>query len=246
VLAAFVLPEVETEYRSRKSLNWPEDESDTAQFVHIDPICQETNDRCPVEDWDDTENDECKPPLGRCVVLILPKWARPNLGGRFNGDPCVIGTTTETKTARKAPRFKGANDQLVRLSVNLNAETAEALREIADHWGISATEAVRRAISVYKFIDEETQEGSRIQTVNWARNEVRELVLMWPVPSQYLHERPEPLARAFLRKNGQPVTAPLWRWHGPTRRSSLLGGAEVRWLIRERTVRVQTRQSPYC
>ena len=87
-------------------------------------------------------------------------------------------TTTESKSTRKAPRSKGANDQLVRLNVNLNAETAEALREIADHRGISFTEAVRRAISVYKFIDEETKDGSRIQTVNSSRNEVRELVLM--------------------------------------------------------------------
>lgn len=82
-------------------------------------------------------------------------------------------------TPRKSTsRAKTNTDQLVRLNVNLNSETADALKEIADHRGISFTEAVRRAISVYKFIDEETQEGRRIQTVSQDRNEVRELVLM--------------------------------------------------------------------
>ncbi|MDM7886572.1 ribbon-helix-helix protein, CopG family [Curtobacterium sp. RHCKG23] len=90
-----------------------------------------------------------------------------------------MSSETSTKTtARRKPRAKGANEQLVRLNVNLNAETAEALKEIADQRGISFTEAVRRAISVYKFIDDETQEGHRIQTVDPERNEVRELVLM--------------------------------------------------------------------
>ncbi|AMM22779.1 CopG family transcriptional regulator (plasmid) [Frondihabitans sp. PAMC 28766] len=82
-------------------------------------------------------------------------------------------------TPRKSSsRAKTNTDQLVRLNVNLNSETADALKEIADHRGISFTEAVRRAISVYKFIDEETQEGRRIQTVSPDRSDVRELVLM--------------------------------------------------------------------
>lgn len=87
-------------------------------------------------------------------------------------------TSTPTAAARRKARPKGSNDQIVRLNVNLNAETADALKEIAEQRGISFTEAVRRAISVYKFIDEETQEGHRIQTVDPERNQVRELVLM--------------------------------------------------------------------
>lgn len=90
-----------------------------------------------------------------------------------------MSSETSTKTtARRKPRAKSTNEQLVRLNVNLNAETAEALKEIADQRGISFTEAVRRVISVYKFIDDETQEGHRIQTVDPERNLVRELVLM--------------------------------------------------------------------
>lgn len=67
---------------------------------------------------------------------------------------------------------------LVRLSVNLNSETAAALRQIAAERGISATEAVRRAIAVYKFVEDEVQEGRTIQTLDKSSNEVRELVLM--------------------------------------------------------------------
>ncbi len=67
--------------------------------------------------------------------------------------------------------------KLVRLNVNLNQETADALKEIADDAGISLTEAVRRAISVYKFVDDEIESGNRVQTVN-PNGEVRQLVLM--------------------------------------------------------------------
>lgn len=49
----------------------------------------------------------------------------------------------------------------VRLNVNLNDEIAAALKEIADERGISATEAVRRAIAWYKFIDDEVVKGKR-------------------------------------------------------------------------------------
>jgi predicted DNA binding CopG/RHH family protein len=87
-------------------------------------------------------------------------------------------TSNAKTTGLRKPRTKNTAEPITRLNVNLNAETAEALKEIAEHRGISFTEAVRRAISVYKFIDDETQEGHRIQTVDPERNQVRELVLM--------------------------------------------------------------------
>jgi len=88
-----------------------------------------------------------------------------------------VSSNAKTTGLRK-PRTKNTSESITRLNVNLNAETADALKEIAEHRGISFTEAVRRAISVYKFIDDETQEGHRIQTVDPERNQVRELVLM--------------------------------------------------------------------
>jgi hypothetical protein len=68
--------------------------------------------------------------------------------------------------------------ELVRLSVNLNKETADALKEMAKEHGISFTEAVRRAISVYKFIDDEVHEGRKVHTLDADNKNVRELVLM--------------------------------------------------------------------
>lgn len=85
------------------------------------------------------------------------------------------------KTAASAPKAeetKAPAQKLVRLSVNMNAETAEALKQIADERGLSYTEAVRRAISITKFIEDELEEGRRIQTVDADRKDVRELILM--------------------------------------------------------------------
>jgi len=79
-------------------------------------------------------------------------------------------TNKENKRARTA--------NLVRLNVNLNTETADALRELADERGISVTEAVRRAISLYKYIEDETHDGKRIQVADRAGKMVSELVLI--------------------------------------------------------------------
>jgi hypothetical protein len=78
--------------------------------------------------------------------------------------------------ASDAPK-KGETEGLVRLNVNLNAETAAALREMATEKGISFTEAVRRAIAISKFIDDEINEGRKIQTLTKENDAVRELVL---------------------------------------------------------------------
>lgn len=50
-----------------------------------------------------------------------------------------------------------------RLTVNINNETRDALREISVRRGISYTEAIRRAVAVYKLIEDETASGSTIQ-----------------------------------------------------------------------------------
>jgi hypothetical protein len=66
---------------------------------------------------------------------------------------------------------------LIRLSVNMNTETAAALKEMADSGGRSLTETVRRCIAITKFIKDERLAGNRIQIVDTERNEVRELIL---------------------------------------------------------------------
>lgn len=67
--------------------------------------------------------------------------------------------------------------ELTRLSVNLNAETAAALNEIRERRGISLTEAVRRAIAVLKFIEDEIQNGNTVQSTDGAKT--RELMLIY-------------------------------------------------------------------
>ena len=46
-----------------------------------------------------------------------------------------------------------------KLNVNINDETAAALKELADRRQITVTEVVRRAVSVYKFIEDEVVDG---------------------------------------------------------------------------------------
>lgn len=76
------------------------------------------------------------------------------------------------------PTRTDANTDIVRLNVNLNAATAEALKRMSEEQGVSLTEVVRRAISVYNFIDEEQRNGNRIQTADPEKGAVRELILM--------------------------------------------------------------------
>lgn len=67
--------------------------------------------------------------------------------------------------------------KLTRLSVNMNSETTDQLRRFAAAKGLSYTEAVRRAIAIAVFIEAEYEAGRRIQTIDEARNQIRELVL---------------------------------------------------------------------
>lgn len=75
-------------------------------------------------------------------------------------------------------REKNLETGTVRLNVNLNAETAAVLKQLTEERGISFTEAVRRAISVYNYIDGEARSGRRIQTTDANHSDVREFVLM--------------------------------------------------------------------
>jgi len=66
---------------------------------------------------------------------------------------------------------------MTRLSVNMNPETTEQLRQFAADKHLTYTEAVRRAIAITVYIEAEYAAGRRIQVVDEASNEVRELVL---------------------------------------------------------------------
>lgn len=81
--------------------------------------------------------------------------------------------TNDTRTTRRQ-----SAEKIVRLNVNLNNETAEALKALADERGISVTEAVRRAISVYKYIEDEVSAGHKVQIADKVNKTVTELVLI--------------------------------------------------------------------
>jgi len=56
--------------------------------------------------------------------------------------------------------------EFTRLSINLNPEAAEALRAYTDKRHITYTEAVRRAIAILKFVDDELSAGREIQVTD--------------------------------------------------------------------------------
>lgn len=70
-------------------------------------------------------------------------------------------------------------EQLVRLNVNMSKETAKNLKELSKRQGLSLTETVRRAITIYKFIYDEVRVNKRtIQTMDADGGNKREIVLM--------------------------------------------------------------------
>lgn len=50
-----------------------------------------------------------------------------------------------------------------RLSVNINDETRAALEELSTRRQVTVTETVRRAVSVYKFIEDQVRDGKSLQ-----------------------------------------------------------------------------------
>lgn len=55
------------------------------------------------------------------------------------------------------------DNEFIRLNVNLNQDTADALKRIAGERNISFTEAIRRVISVYHFVSEEQHNGRHVE-----------------------------------------------------------------------------------
>lgn len=61
----------------------------------------------------------------------------------------------------------------VRLSVNINDETEEALKELAARRDTTVTEIIRRAVSVYKFVEDEVGQNKKsLQLVDRENNTV--------------------------------------------------------------------------
>ena len=75
-------------------------------------------------------------------------------------------TNTNTTPAKKQTR----------LSINLNPEAADFLDTITDKRGISYTEAVRRALALYKLMEEERDAGNHVQIDDGKK--IREILVL--------------------------------------------------------------------
>ncbi|GAB3405935.1 hypothetical protein [Flindersiella endophytica] len=73
------------------------------------------------------------------------------------------------------------SDGYTRLSVNLAAESATVLRDLVRRRRVTITEGIRRAIAVWKFIEDEQDKGNRIAVIEEdgeGKTSIREVVLL--------------------------------------------------------------------
>jgi hypothetical protein len=83
----------------------------------------------------------------------------------------------QAPAADHSPGLKPGKNRFVRLSVNLGSETAEIFRELIERKGLSISEGVRRAIAVWKFLEDEKALGNQIAVVE-PDESVRKVVLL--------------------------------------------------------------------
>ena len=77
----------------------------------------------------------------------------------------------------KSPELKPGKNHFARLSVNLSAETAEIFKSLIERKGLSISEGMRRAIAVWKFLEDEKALGNEIAVVE-SDESVRKVVLL--------------------------------------------------------------------
>ncbi|HEY8719420.1 ribbon-helix-helix protein, CopG family [Pengzhenrongella sp.] len=65
----------------------------------------------------------------------------------------------------KHDAVRADDSHVVRLSVNLAPSVAEALKSTAAKQGITITEAIRRAVALWKMVSEATAKNQRIMIV---------------------------------------------------------------------------------
>lgn len=81
---------------------------------------------------------------------------------------------TDKRPGLKPVKNKG---RFVRLSVNLSFETAEVFRTLIERKGLSISEGIRRAIAVWKFLEDEKSRGNEIAVIE-PDESVRKVVLL--------------------------------------------------------------------
>lgn len=77
----------------------------------------------------------------------------------------------------QSPGLKPVKNRFVRLSVNLSFETAEIFKTLIERRGFSISEGIRRAIAVWKFLEDEKALGNEIAVIE-PDETVRKVVLL--------------------------------------------------------------------
>jgi hypothetical protein len=73
------------------------------------------------------------------------------------------------------PATASAGGGVVKLTINVTAPIMDALRELSARHGTTVTEEVRRAVSVWKYLDDELRSGGKL-LLEKEGSRVRELV----------------------------------------------------------------------
>jgi hypothetical protein len=68
-------------------------------------------------------------------------------------------------------------NRFVRLSVNLSIETAEIFKSLIERKGLSISEGIRRAIAVWKFVEDEQSRGNQVAVIE-PDDTVRKVVIL--------------------------------------------------------------------
>ena len=69
------------------------------------------------------------------------------------------------------------HERSVRLSINLSVESAETLRSLIRRKGLTITEGIRRAIAVWKFVEDENSNGNQLAVIE-QDGSIRKVVLL--------------------------------------------------------------------
>src|SRR5271165_6445197 len=77
-------------------------------------------------------------------------------------EPAGMTTSAGGKALRTSKRGSGLPPVVDRITVALIRRAAEDLQRLHDRTGLSKTDIVNRAISVYEFVDSESQAGNNV------------------------------------------------------------------------------------
>jgi hypothetical protein len=70
-----------------------------------------------------------------------------------------------------------APSEVRRLSVNVASDVGDAIDQLAKRHGTTITDVIRRAVSIYKYIDDQTTDGARILVED--KGTIREVKFFW-------------------------------------------------------------------